>query len=486
MKSWVEEHLNLPATNGSAITLTMADLRPAQGLAEQYDEAIFALCDIDACLQINSAMPAIERFCHQVRLAADADTVYLFDRQSLQILTTTSATGGIDADTQSIHSALTEMVSDLENCATAVQLPDVRVFPEQEKMSFAAIPVGTPGHHTDMIAIVVDADASLRDFNQYYADAVRALFQCHTSECRSRNSYLEGELTSTPSKRQIQSFVFDALNRRYWNNSERITERRFEMFCEDIRHVAVQFEKILDVENKGEAEVWGWEVVASHCDTGEFPKALFHIAEEWNEEFRTALDLHLLKEATFRYKGVCEAKNLTRFDDIKPLCIGVYPQSLQQQEYVATLRDLIEKVVTHGSRLVFEISEKISLSNDNVVERQAELNSFAEQLKALRSEFNIRIALDEFGAGNSSLSRFICLEPDIIKMDRSVLTGDGNKVLELLETFWELTGKRHEHSLEVILEGTEINSENPLIDDGNKPTAGKKFYSSLDEATAAV
>ncbi len=487
MKSWIDEHLNLPASNNSAIKLTMADLRPAQGLSEQYDDAVFALCDIDACLQIKAAMPAIERFCHQLRRAVDADTVYLCERQSLRILATTSSGTVIDQDTQTIHTALTEMVSDLENCTTALQLPDIRVFPEQEKMSFAAIPVGqnVPGRSPDLIAILVDADSSIRDFNQYYADAVQALFLCHTGESCDPDTNPGFELVSPPTTKQLQSFVFDELNRRYWNNSERIIERRYEMFCEDLRHVTVQFEKILELANSGQAGVWGWEVVASIGDTGQFPKALFLVAEEWGEEFRTALDLHLLKEAAFRYKSVCEAENLVRFEDIKPLCISVYPQSLQQPDYITTLRDLTEKVITHGSRLVFEISEKISLSNDSVVERQAELNDFAAQLKALRSEFNIRIALDEFGAGNSSLSRFICLEPDIIKLDRSVLSGDGSKVLELLETFWELTGKRHEASLEVILEGEEVTGEDPLIDDNNVGTR-KKFHSSLDEATATV
>ena len=101
---------------------------------------------------------------------------------------------------------------------------------------------------------------------------------------------------------------------------------------------------------------------------------------------------------------------------------------------------------------MFELSEKISLSNDNVIERQSELNQFADQLQSLRDEFNIRIALDEFGAGNSSLARLICLQPDIIKMDKSLLTNSGENVLHLLERFSESNTKRQSVPLEVILE----------------------------------
>ncbi len=479
MKPWVETHSTMPEQQPDELKLTLADLRPVQGLSEQYDDAIFALCNIDHCPQITPSMPVEQRFCHQLRRAVDADTVYLCDRHSLRVLATTSSTTGVDADTRSLHTALTRMVSDLENCNSAIQLPDIRVFPDQNKLSFAVIPVGI---EADKIAIVVDADQSIRDFNQYYADAVSELYSCHCSAAYKRDPYVTGTEISPPTTRQIQTSVFDGLNRRYWNTSERINERRFEIFIEDLRRVSVQFEKILELNSSGQTAVWGWEVVASHTDTDQFPKELFVVAEEWGEEFRTAIDLHTLKEAAYRYKNVCEAENLIHFSDTKPLCISVYPQTLQQGDYVATIRDLTEKAVTHGARLVFEISEKISLASDNVVESLPELNGFADQLQDLRNEFGIRIALDAFGAGNSSLSRFISLEPDILKIDRAVLSGSGNKLLELLKRFSALSGRRD--PLEIILEGDEVQESDNVTSNAEKSTVRQRFHSCLDENTA--
>ncbi len=459
------------ANDAAPLTLTIADLAPAAGLSDQYDDAIFALCATD--FAIDGLTSSTERFCHQLRHAANADTVYVFDRLSLKIIATTSSAGDVDnRDTCDIHEALINMVSDLENCVSAVQFPDIRVFPDQQKMTFAAIPLG---HTRERLAIIVDAEKTLKNFNQYYADAVRALYRCHTS---SPEQYF------APSARQQQKCVFDNLRRHYSICSKRISERRFELFCEDLQQVDVQFEKIMELDNTGQESVWGWDVIANRCDTDQFPKDLFLTAEAWTEEFRTALDLHLLKKAAFRYKEICEAEDQLHLDDIKPLCLSIYPQTLQQPEYIGTLRELTEKVVTHGARLVFELSEKISLSNDNLVERQSELNEFAKLLKSLRDEFNIRIALDEFGAGNSSLSRLICLEPDIIKMDKSILTSNGDNVLQFIEHFSENSTSRQSAPLEVILE-----TEEPASDTNQSASvrSGFKFHSSLesDEPTAA-
>lgn len=456
----------------ASVNLTVADIAPAAGLSDKYDDAIFALCATD--FAIDGLTNSLERFCHQLRHAADADTVYVCDRATLRIRATTSASGDVkNADTCDIHSALTSMISDLENCTKPLQLPEIRVFPDEKKMKFSAIPLGE-NHH--QLAIIVDADASLNDFNQYYADAVGALYRCHTAT---------PEQYFSPSSRQLQKFVFDDLNHRYGICSRRISECRFALFCEDLHHIDVQFEKILELESSGQTSVWGWEVIANHPATDQFPKDLFIAAEDWTEEFRTRLDLTLLKTAAFRYKEVCEAENLLRVDDIKPLCLSVYPQTLQQPEYVAELRSLTEKVVTHGARIVFELSEKISLSNDNAIERQSELHEFAKQLQSLRDEFNIRIALDEFGAGNSSLSRLICLQPDIIKMDKSMLTNKDENVIELLGRFSETNASRHSVPLEVIIESEDAtNDSEPLT----SPRPTRKFHSSLesDETIAAA
>lgn len=452
------------------LRMTVADLPPVAGLFDEFDETVFALCATD--FAIDGMTSSTERFCHQLRHAADADTVYIVDRLSLKIIATTSCAGDVgNDDTSDIHNALVNMISDLENCRTPLQLPDIAVFPDQKKMSFAVIPLGSA---FDRLAILVDADNSLRGCKQYYADAVRALYSCHTA---SPEQYF------APSTKQLQKGIFDTLNRQYGMCSQRISERRLELFCEDLRQVDVQFEKILELDNSGRKAIWGWDVTANCCDTDQFPGDLFTTAEEWQEEFRTTLDLHLLQKAAYRYKDVCEAGNLLRLDDIKPLCLNVYPQSLQKTDYINCLRELTEKVVIHGSRLVFEISDKTPFLNGDSAERQSELQDFARLLKSLREEFGIRIALDEFGTGHSPLSRLKCLEPDILKINKSMLDSGPENDLDFIERFREVSASRQTAPLEVILESDD---GDPDTLSGTSATTRKKFHSSLESDTATA
>ncbi len=448
------------------LQLTVADLLPAAGLCDHLDNTILALCDTSFITP--DVVAGAERFCHQLRHATNADTVYLCARQSLEISTTTSDSNDINnADTLAIHHAIQAMVSDLGNCNVPLQIPPVRVFADCARLPVAIIPVG---NNCETLAVIVDADKDYQHLNSYCTDAICAIYQCQISP------RFEG---FAPTTRQMQCHVFDALNLRYSPCSDNLTARRLDMFIEDLTLVDVQFEKIMEL-NGGRKSVWGWEVVANHLATDTVPQDLLHTAEQWNEQFRMHLDLHLLKKAAYRYKDVCEAENLTRVSDIKPLCLNVYPQTLQQPEYIETLRELTEKFVMHGARLVLEISEKVSLAgNTQFVEQPAELQQFAERLNALRSEFDIRVALNEFGAGNSSLSRLMCLSPDIIKMDKSISTAASEPVMALLEQFSALSAPDQSVPLEVILERS-----NPL------PSAGgrhRKFHSTVatDELTSA-
>ena len=433
-----------------SLQLTVGDLPPAAGLCEAFDATILALCDTSFITP--DVVTGTERFCHQIRHATNADTVYLCARQTLQITDTTSDSNNVHSeDTLTIHRALQSMVADLNNCTTAMQLPNIRVFADSAKMAISVVPVGA---HNESLAIIVDADSAFQHLNQYCTDAVRAIYHCQTS------NRFEG---FAPTNRQMQCHVFDALNLRYAPVSTNLSARRLEMFIEDLALVDVQFEKIKELQPDGGKSVWGWEVVANHLATDQIPDDLLQTAEEWSEQFRTELDLHLLNKAAYRYKEACEANNLTKAQEIKPLCLSVYPQTLQQPQYIQSLRELTEKFVMRGAHLVFEISEKVSLAgNAHFAEQRNELHHFAEKLQALRSEFNIRVALNEFGAGDSSLTRLMCLAPDIIKMDKSISKTAGQPVMELLEKLSASTATKDSLPIEVILERDEITlSETP-------------------------
>lgn len=89
------------------------------------------------------------------------------------------------------------------------------------------------------------------------------------------------------------------------------------------------------------------------------------------------------------------------------LAINVSPLTLLS----AGLLDLV--LAGDAPRLVLELTEH---------ERIADYDRFRTQVARLRSE-GVRIAVDDAGAGHSSLQHIIELGPDIIKVDRSITDG---------------------------------------------------------------
>lgn len=439
-----DRHNTVLATDDYRVSLS--DLEPARGLTDGLDDLIYGLCDtshtetlcsdtadsISETGGYSEALPAsgLRQFCQHLRLTVNADTVYLCERQSLRIVTTTSA--DFVEDTEAMHRALTSMISNLDDCHEPFQLPDTRVFPDHARLCFTVIPVGGnptsepwPGSDTkaQYLAVIVDADEDYRDINVCITEAVKAMYALFTTA------------STLPTSKQLQRAVFDQLKRKHSMCSERITARRQEIFIEDLRYVSVHFEKLLslntiDTPAANEAlrqspttengAVWGWQAVASLVENDQFPDALYQQAELWGEAFTTSLDTHILQEAAFRYKEVCEAANLDSFDSIKPLCLTVYSQTMLQDSFIDTLQELIEMAVVRGSQIVLKLSEKTSVST-STTETESELGVFNAQLQRCRESLGIQIGLSEFGTGHSSLLRVNALNPDVIQLSASLL-----------------------------------------------------------------
>ena len=98
--------------------------------------------------------------------------------------------------------------------------------------------------------------------------------------------------------------------------------------------------------------------------------------------------------------------------------------------------------------VILEIRERVTTE-----ERQG----FRETLKELKRE-GFGIAIDDMGAGHSSLKSVVDLEPDYLKFDISLVHNIDRSVIKrsLLETLVELSGKI---GAEVIAEGIEAESE---------------------------
>jgi EAL domain-containing protein (putative c-di-GMP-specific phosphodiesterase class I) len=110
-----------------------------------------------------------------------------------------------------------------------------------------------------------------------------------------------------------------------------------------------------------------------------------------------------------------------KFPRPQPLNISVN-LSAKQLQAESIVRDVADALAFSGldpSTLVLEITETVMMTDSDV--SIARLND----LKAL----GVRIALDDFGTGYSSLSYLSRLPVDILKMDRSFLSGDGDATL---------------------------------------------------------
>jgi len=110
-----------------------------------------------------------------------------------------------------------------------------------------------------------------------------------------------------------------------------------------------------------------------------------------------------------------------RFPKPVPLTISVN-LSAKQLQSESIVRDVAEALEFSGldpATLVLEITETVMMTDSDIA--IARLN----ELKGL----GVRIALDDFGTGYSSLSYLSRFPVDILKMDRSFLSGDGEATL---------------------------------------------------------
>ena len=95
------------------------------------------------------------------------------------------------------------------------------------------------------------------------------------------------------------------------------------------------------------------------------------------------------------------------------ITVNLAPLQLEQPHLADVVSDILAQTGLPGSALVLEITEGVLLGNDGLQ---------THTLKRLR-ESGIRIALDDFGTGYSALGYLKRFPIDIIKIDRSFITG---------------------------------------------------------------
>ncbi len=121
--------------------------------------------------------------------------------------------------------------------------------------------------------------------------------------------------------------------------------------------------------------------------------------------------------------------------------VNVSPQQIIDPALVVHVRDALELSGLAPSRLVVEITESADISDDAAA---------TEVMRELRA-MGVRIALDDLGAGFASLRYLRAFPIDIVKLDRSFMSGlDGDHGL-----LSGLIGLARSLDLETVVEGIE-------------------------------
>jgi diguanylate cyclase (GGDEF)-like protein/PAS domain S-box-containing protein len=140
-----------------------------------------------------------------------------------------------------------------------------------------------------------------------------------------------------------------------------------------------------------------------------------------------------------------------RFPQRDPLTISVNlsVKQLQAETIVSDVQEAIESTGFPAASLVLEITETVMLADADMA---------IVRLRGLK-ELGVRIAMDDFGTGYSSLSYLSRLPVDILKMDRSFLSGEmnGSGLAAAIMAIGDQFG------LEVVAEGIEHQAQNDSL-----------------------
>ncbi len=132
--------------------------------------------------------------------------------------------------------------------------------------------------------------------------------------------------------------------------------------------------------------------------------------------------------------------------------INVSPRQFAQTNLVADVKAALEETGVEPSSLQLEITETMAMSDPKITAR-----TFS-QLK----ELGVRLSIDDFGTGHSSLSRLRSYPVDVLKIDQSFVRGiendeESREIVHLIVTL------AHHLNLKVIAEGIETPAQRAYL-----------------------
>jgi EAL domain-containing protein (putative c-di-GMP-specific phosphodiesterase class I) len=128
-----------------------------------------------------------------------------------------------------------------------------------------------------------------------------------------------------------------------------------------------------------------------------------------------------------------------------PVFINVHPQELRQRWLVQPTDPLF----THDTQVYIEVTESAAIDHFDIC---------MSVLHELRARGGVKIVVDDFGAGYSDLDRVLALQPDIVKLDMSLIRNI-NMMPEVQTRVAELIKTCHQLKARVVCEGIETAEE---------------------------
>lgn len=240
---------------------------------------------------------------------------------------------------------------------------------------------------------------------------------------------------------------------------DKLYDRQFALFQKLVvdPNITIFFEPIIYI-NPISPGIFGWEALARDKRTGMAPGLLFDTAELWGTRFILELDMHFLKKAIQIYEREPDNPNqYRRKNSMKLLSVNVHPNSLIRTRYYEVLKEIQKKGKMPLNLLYLEISEKapIPITDDWDGETNI-IDNFRIFVKSRFRNFDVHLAVDDYGVGFASPSRISRLGPKIVKIDRDALLDDfGNFTLEsVVNLTLNLPGE-----IDTIVEGFDVHSK---------------------------
>ncbi len=161
------------------------------------------------------------------------------------------------------------------------------------------------------------------------------------------------------------------------------------------------------------------------------------------------LDHHVLRKAARAIRDVTEPMTGLHLD----LTVNSSTLTLSNPDAAEHILTILDNESFPPDRLILEVTESIAVEDDSELRRQ---------LTVLRRA-GVRIAVDDFGTGQSSLAQLEILPVDIVKLDRSFLTDvtSSDRRLRYVETIIALANAL---DLQVVCEGVERSDQAKMLD----------------------